>query len=447
MLKKFVLHTMLALALWMPPGASAQAPSSPAAIAGSVAVSSLVDNIKNSISELIDRLDTVVSARSFQIRTEMSFLLSEVEHVSLTLVDKTFSELNQSQQQFFERTQSTLASARALTNEALAGSQALLEQVEQIGANVPFFGAEPRVRSVSPLFMQTAAHGENGDVSLTVRGAFLRHGATSLVIDNVACRVSEHVDTRITFLCPKRLFVWETALKHVSGLLRVRDDASFWERVRERFGHYIPEKQYVINVTVVPRQLGTFLVNAEHNAPQEQAMSRTASWGQTAPHCREETRGTNNFSPQGPGWRIDVGSVRTSVGCDRRGGHAVRNLTENGFQVDYNMRNDGRCVDLLVGKSYDARGCHSGNVTWIERRSVPQRTETQLGTGPLFWTADQEIRLPLGLIGFTITVTQFDGRTVVLSAATAERWFEVVRDAESRTLIIRPKRLEDAFRS
>jgi hypothetical protein len=443
MLKRFVLHTMLALALWMPPGASAQAPISPAAIAGTMAVSNLVDNIKNSISELIDRLDTVVSARSFQIRTEMSFLLSEVEHVSLTLVDKTFSELNQSQQQFFERIQATLASARAMTNEALTGSQALLEQAEQLVANVPGFGAEPRVRSVSPLFMQTASRGEDGDVAITIRGAFLRHGGTSLVIDGVSCRVTEHLDSRITFLCPKRLFVWETAIRHVTGLLSVRDDASFWEIVRARLGFSIPDKQYAISVTVVPRQLGSFVVTAEHNVPQEQAMSRTASWGRTAPHCRGETRGTHNFSPQGPGWRIDVGSVQTAVGCNRRGGHAVRGLTENGFQVDFWMRNDGDCV----GPIKDGRGCHKGNVTWIERRSTPRRTETQLGGEPLFWTADREIRIPPNLIGFTITVTQFDGRIVVLNAATVERWFEVVRDAESRTLIIRPKKLEDAMRS
>jgi hypothetical protein len=125
----------------------------------------------------------------------------------------------------------------------------------------------------------------------------------------------------------------------------------------------------------------------------------------------------------------------------------VQNATEGGFQIHAWMSNSGSCAKFAGQTvSYDARGCSAGTVDWLETREVVKEVRGEVQSGDLSWAADVVVQMPQRLRGFTVSVQQLDGRAPALTAAGTERWFSVVRDGASTSLVLRPKSLADAMR-
>ncbi|MEJ2406327.1 MAG: hypothetical protein P8171_18920 [Candidatus Thiodiazotropha sp.] len=417
------------------------------AIAAGAIMEGIIDQLENSITTLIDQLDNRVSARSFQMRTELVFLQDEISHLAESLASKTFAELTKQQQIFFENATTTIASVEEGLNAADLEIDSLATQVEQISAQFPFVGSEPRVRRSDPTFLKQLSSNET-TVPVRIEGSFLNHGEALLAVRKHNCKLTGHTDSSTSFVCPGAAFpINGNQVTYLSGRFVVLQERSFFEKMISFFGSEAPTKTYKIPFAVVPSRLGTYEIKATHLVDTKQSNTRTGIWGRTNDHCKGRQSFQYNFGPASAEWSVDVNSIKTSVTCERRGGHAVRNVSQNGFQIESWASNGGRCEKLLGSiVSKDGRGCSAGNVTWIETRVVPIMNEEVIKSGVLEWGKAVSVTLPSRLQGILITVNQIDGKTVVLNSATPSKWFTASRDGESTSLVLSPLEINEALR-
>ena len=203
--------------------------SAQGAIAAGTIMGGIITQLENSIATLIDQLDNRVSARSFQMRTELVFLQDEIAHTAESLAYKTFSELSNQQQIFFENATTTVDSVRSSLKQADAEIDSLATQIEQVAAQFPFVGEEPRIRKSTPVFLKELPNAENS-VPVQIVGSFLKHGGVVLSVGNDECKVTGHNDSSASFVCPGKAFPLRgNKVTYLSGSLTVHQKMSFWE--------------------------------------------------------------------------------------------------------------------------------------------------------------------------------------------------------------------------
>lgn len=421
--------------------------SAQGAIAAGAIMGGIISQLENSIATLIDQLDNRVSARSFQMRTELVFLQDEISHSAERLSDKTFSEITQQQQIFFENATTTVESVKSSLKQADAEIDSLATQIEQVAAQFPFVGEEPRVRKATPVFLKELSS-SNESVPVQIEGSFLNHGEVAFSVGNEKCKVTGHNDSSASFVCPGKVFQLNgKKVTYLSGDLTVHQEKSFWESITSIFGVETPTKNYKLPFAVVPSVLGAYEIKATYLVDSTQKSNRSGDWGRTNDHCKGRQSFQYNFGPASAEWSIDVNSIRTKETCGRGGqGHAVRNASKNGFQIESWSKNSGRCEKVLGSVvSYDARGCSAGKVTWTETKVVPKTTSKVIKNGSLEWGKAISATLPPRLKGILITVNQIDGNTVVLNSATPSKWFSASRDGASTSLVLSPLELKEAL--
>jgi hypothetical protein len=415
--------------------------------AANMAVSGIVEQLRNSVQQLIDQLDNRVSARAFQLRADLVVLQSEIAHSTDALIGKNFGELSKQQQTFFEGAANTVTQANALILDSTKSIEVIATQVEHVLAQIPFFGSEPRVRRISPSFVKAVTDIES-EVPFAIDGSFLTHGDASFELQGKTCKLVGHIESRATFSCPASAFADPTGrVQYLSGALVVAQERSLWERFKGLFGAKARAKTYRLPIAVVPTILGQYSVQVTHLVETVATQQRTGNWGRTNDHCVRRQSFQYNFGPSGTGWKVLVDSVNTAVTCGRGGeGHAVRNLSEAGFQIESWSSNSGRCERLLGSVvAWDARGCSIGTVTWTERKSSTVPQTSVIGSGELEWGKAVTLTLPPQLVGFVVTVEQIDGQRVAVNSAVGSKWFAVSRDAGSTSLVLAPLELARAL--
>src|SRR5262245_57552293 len=85
---------LLALVLFGTPSPAAAAIE---AIATDAVVKYGIADTRRAILDILELLNDSISGSSFRIRTDLQVLISELDNLSRTVLDKTFSELNKQQ--------------------------------------------------------------------------------------------------------------------------------------------------------------------------------------------------------------------------------------------------------------------------------------------------------------------------------------------------------------
>ena len=415
-------------------------------IAGSTLISGLIADLEESSRVLMEQLDNRVSARAFQFRSELVFLQDELALSAKETLGMTFEGLSDQQRLFFTSADRRIKQIEEMLVTGTDALDDLASTGESVVAQFPFTKETPRVRKSSPLYL--ASGSQKDKVRVLVGGSFLNHGTAELLVNNTQCDLYGQTQTEVSFSCDARLFKTSDGdIRHITGMLRVSDEQSFFDWLSNLFTSETASRYFRIPFNVVPETMGKFPLEYTVRENAEEYADRDGTWGRTNDHCKGRQDFHYNFGPSGPGWEIDVQSVRTSVGCNRRGGHAVRNLSVAGFQIHSWSSNSGRCEKILgsvVAK--DGRGCHSGSVSWRERRIIEDTSTTTAAEGELSWGQDQVFQIPENFVSFTLSVEQIDGTTTIRNEASAAPWFDITRDAHSTSLVISPVSLEKALR-
>lgn len=408
------------------------------AVANTVAMGGLIQQTEQSASNIIADLDNVVSARAFQVRTEMMFLISELNAMSGELVGKTFGELDESQKTFFENAQIRLDEIDTMIGNGFDQADDIVDHAEHIVAQVPFTKKEPRVRTTAPTYLASYAGDGNDSTVITIQGSFLNHGDPILTMGTAQCDLKAHADNEAMFLCPSAQFVAFDNVNHIAGTLNVVKKRSWWNKLWGKKDY----KDYRVATTVVPEKMADFTVTAVVNTIEFETRKRQGKWGHVNPHCRRHKTTVTSFGPAGEGWKIQPETIALRKSNSRRGSHRLENVSENGFQVRASAKNKGDCI----WPTRDARGAEEGYVTWVEKKPKTVPVKETLGEGELAWGKDMAIDLfDKELVGYKVIVTKITGDELIFIGEGSRDWATVTVDANQTSLLLSPKSLKDAM--
>jgi hypothetical protein len=419
------------------------APAQVAEIAGGVAVSTLVQSFKTAIEEMIDALGGQFDRSSFQLRQSLLLLVDNVDHTATGLLDRTFGQLNATQQEFFRNVHGVTEAWRESNEITRTTAEEILGRVDVTLTRIPGTNRQPRVTGYAPMFV--VANAVPDSLAVAVRGSLIGGGVARLELETgVECREAARVETRITFLCPGSEFTTQAddrpdRLAFRTGTVHVEGPRSFWDRLTGKRN----VATYRVGVTVVPALMGRYRATVTAQQQDRQWATRSQYFPYRNPHCAGRRSLNYDVSPAGPEWRVEVPSIDVAVEGHSRASsfHGVHAATQRGFQIRGVVENTGRCF----AGTKDARGSLNLRAHWREWMEVTNRSATVV-EGELFWTRDQEIPLPSNEVATTVEIEFVDGSRAVLTRdERAHGWLTADYDRGQR-FVLKPIPLERAFR-
>jgi hypothetical protein len=337
--------------------AVAQAPTT--VLAAESAMNGIVDNLRNSLEQLLTKLDQSVGSGTFLVRMQLSNLLGELNYHASLILNKTFGELDKQQQTFFRNTQQTIADLQGMGDHIAENADRVTERVEFAIASVPFTKTEPRLRLVAPRVIDSSQ--TSLPVRLTFDGSWLANGKPELAMTGASCKLTDLAEPKAIFECPAAVFAGEVraSVRYAMGKFSAVEEQGFWDRVWTFFGSKPEMKDYPVSIGVVLSKLGHVKVAVTAIVESDESNRRSAHYDTGARHCAWGSDTTVSITPAGPEWTIDVNSIALVLESGERS--ELRNVTPSGFQVYAVGHNSGNCVKVMGQTvSYDARGWANG---------------------------------------------------------------------------------------
>lgn len=425
--------------------AFAQAEAVPVLVA-ETAMNGVIDNLRKSIQDLLDRLDQTVSSGTFLARMQLQYLLAEVDYRAGKVIDKTFNRLDEQQQVFFRNTRQTLFDLEKLGSNLTTQADTVTQRVELLIGNTVLGTNEPRLRAHFPRVVTASAVRQTQ--SVTFDGSWLANGKPTLSFGEKTCTLSDLKEPKAVFSCPTGTLLEEPAgIAITSGMLRVVDDPGWLSWLWSLIGGDVGTKDYPVSIAVVPDKFAHVKVTATHLVESPQSAARSQAFDTGAEHCVWGRSTLVNISPAGPGWAIDVNSIAVHVNSSNDGRHELRNITNAGFQLYAEGRNHGSCRRVLGEYVYrDARGWHNGTVNWTETKTIETPIETGVFDDALKWGDSRVMKLPAKTQSFTARFDLFDGKAREYNAVVRDPFVTIERDDAGSALKVAPHDIQTAFR-
>lgn len=443
---RVVLQMLLGLTIAQSVGGGPSFAQDPAGvIAAGAEVNGIVDNLRNSLRDVLSRLDQSVSSGTFLARMQITNLLAELDYRASGLVGKTFGQLDKEQQVFFQNTQRTIVDLQAMGDKIAANADSVAQRAEFAIGSVPFTKTEPRLRSAAPrvIARSTAAK----PVRVVLDGSWLANGNPELLLGGGACTLAQLAEPKAAFDCEAKLFAGDDApgVRYVSGTFSAVKSEGWWDSIRRFFGGKPERKPYPVSIGIVRDNFAHAKVAVTALEDGEETNRRSAKYDTGAQHCTWGSETTINVSPAGPEWSIDVNSI--SLVLDSGEHSELRNVTSRGFQVYAVGHNSGNCAKVLGQTvSYDARGWANGHVDWTERKKTSVPRTAEVFDGDLPWGDTRVIPLPAGLQTYIVTLSLFNGATRQYNAPVKDELFAIERDEAGRSLKLAPRQIGEAFK-
>lgn len=411
-------------------------------IVASAAANDVVDNLRNSIVHILDKLDDSIGSATFLARMQLQVLLSEINFQAKDIVGKTFSELNASQREFFTRASITVQEIGALGDQTAENVDGILSKTSLVVGMIPFANMEPRLSSHAPRVLSTVT-GETFGVQIA--GLWLAHGKPSMSLHNSACAVVDHKDTSATFRCPSKLIQPSNYPTNLDGKIALVEPEGWFQWLTNWATGSTRRKEYEISIAVVPPVFGDVSVVVDKETITEKSANRSIPFDTGARHCISGPSTTVNVGTAGPEWRIVPGSIQVQVkSSNGSGAHQLNNISEKGFQLRAWASNSGKCCPL--GACKDARGWHSGAISWTEVSEVPAIGPVKVFEQSMKWGDKAVAEFPSGTKGYRVKVRLFDGRVWEINKITKNEFVEIDTSFDGRTLSIAPRNISQAFR-
>jgi hypothetical protein len=445
MYKNIVVSILLLFALNAVPTSSIKADPIAAAMIGQ-SVNSIIENLKSSINDTINNLDTMVNKRSFDMRTHLLVVLQNLDYVANNIGNNLFDNISKQQQQFLTNTQVILDQFKQGNLEQIAELRKLTGDMESALATLPLSKQFPIVREYSPSYIQQGAS-DSFDVSII--GSWIGSGEPELAFPNGKCDRKVKIDRNIKFSCGKEVIGNSVdKAQSVTAKLSVYGEKSFWESIKGWISDVEKKRIYEISITSVPHKMGNVEVLSVVEVDKTESKNRSESYSWPNGHCQGGRTACGTFNQTNADWKIDVSSISNSCKQSSKSRClGVRNVTQSSFQVCGAVHNNGECVRVL-GKTVakDGRGHVWGGVSWREIRSYKVRENLNIGNRALKWSTDESFQLPANTISFQVKVKQLDGATVIADKIGDYGWFTISKDVSSSQLLVRPKKLEVALK-
>lgn len=417
------------------------------AIAGEQTVTSIIESLKQSINEIIDKTDTVVNKRTFDVRSHLIVVSQNLDVLAKGLVDTTFDKLTEQQQLLLTNTQNILNQFKNGNLEQIDALRALTGDFESALSVIPFSKNFPIIREYQPSYV---ALGDKDHYVIKINGSWLSNGNPVLRFPNGDCSRIARTDRELQFRCAKDAFNdIGSEIGITTGFLTVYEKMGAWDRLQTFFGVEPKGKKYEIALGSLPELLGVVDVFSVNSITTSEINNRSEGFDWMNPHCHGPKEACESFNQTNAQWKIIPGSI--NINCHNSSKSSclgVRAKTESGFQVCGHIANSGECVKVfgkIVAK--DGRGHVWGSVSWQEAGGKTSKETTHVSNSQVYWGKDALFELPENSIAFQARVTQANGKTIIVSKPGDYGWFVVEKPPKSSSLIIRPKSVDVALRT
>jgi len=422
-----------------------------AAVTADMAISNQIHNLRESLNGVISAASASVSKNSFEIRQHAEILLQDLDRLGNDLMGKTFQGISEEQRKAFNNAEVAVAQLRDALSKPVADIDAAIARSSDAFGTLPFANRTPRVLRASPSYIGVLSE-EMGDVSVGVEGSWLGNDTPSLSFDKTECRLVNKLETALKFSCPQGVFASGEKVEYRTGVLKVYDPKSFWERLKSTVVKTEKFRTYSIGVTVVPAVMAKYTVTATVTGIQRETVRRrTQKFSHTNDHCSSDRHPVWNVN-RTSGWKIDPHSIRVHEHSrsSRSLNSGAINRGERGFQLGGVVRNNGDCGPFLPLTNrrayYDGRGWLTVHATYAEYRDVPTEQTVRITEGEMVWGKDIGIELPPGTKAFRVDILQLDGTKLVeVSERADQRWYGLNYNPNNRNLVIKPKSLHLAL--
>lgn len=400
-------------------------------------VGSIMRHVRAELGSLIADTETAYSGAAFETRVNAMVVLRNLELMTEGLLDKTFDELTDLQQEAFSEVEGLLDQWQTGTLELAGEFRGVATTLEDAISRAPLGDRSPLVADFAPGYYVL------GETQLTVavRGSRLGFGSPTLTLGGANCSRRTKTERLIEFACPPSSLSDDT--ETMDGELRVFSKRSFWDVVTFKKR----ERRYDVSLVRVPEILGTARVRAVVVSSQREEVDRTTRRQIRNSHCRRSPNSEEWTINAAAGWKIVPGSVsfrrRSANGAS---GPSLTSEGETGFRVRGSAENRGNCTWVLGQRvAVDARGWLDFDVTWREYRNVDVDGTVDVEGGVVQWGSDSSFQLPENAKGFTLTLETADGQTRIHTSPETSEWYDVGYARDSQTIVVKPKRVDQVF--
>jgi hypothetical protein len=416
-----------------------------AGIAASTSIGGLIDQLESAVRNTINRADDAVSNNSFRIRQQGEVLLSQLDTIATGQREKTFAQLNATEQKSFLDIKTTVDQLARLERLTAADVQRTTNSVGTAMANLPLGKSTPRVIDYGPAYVVASrAGGGPSSQIVTISGMTLGEGTPKLRMKSVDCALLAKTEIAIKFSCPSQGWTTNGRVDTVSGELQVfqkRGWIAWLLRAKPA------ARPYKLSVFLVPSALGTYKLAVTRKVTTTETKVRSQDFRADNGHCDGDREALFPFNAT-PGWTIDTASIKPNCDSSSKSScEGLRNVTANSFGFMGVVRNSGNCVRIFHQiVSYDARGNVRGNVTWSETRPVETMVTEPASSGALEWGKSLQLQLPSGVQSTSLTIDQVDGKRIIVTGNdSSQDWYTVQSDPTTSFMIVSPRSLDQAM--
>ena len=376
--------------------------------------SQLLQSIRSFINDAVDIPQNTGNYRLFKSGTELKSIIDTWEKANANLSDKTFRELDQSQQQFFdsvytaatELNQDTAAQMGAATIIAKVANQAI-EDPRLFDGKLALFQYSPRI--VYP--------GMSKVVSFTIRGNNFDISNPRITLPNgeSASRVSLSKHEAV-FSVPSSVFKFEP-LKTEFVKLKLSYQNS--KKKREKTD---------ITVLQLPLKISDFTLQIR----TQDTMRDTWEGKRQFYWSGREASKTLSQGPHDNGWRIDVSSLRQGRVWGEAGkGCFITSNNEHGFAIEV------RIEAVRTGLNPDVPAYQYCEWQWEEYLDKQVISQQPPISGQINWSKDVSVSLPVNTASISLRVKTWDSIERVITGSQAEPFYRVVYAGDF--LVIKPQ--------
>lgn len=440
-MRKTYLAALVVLAV-LPSNANAQI----GAIVTGATIGSLVDQLEGSVKNTINRVSGAVDANTFRIRQHGEILLSQLDAIASNQRDKTFAQLNATEQKAFVDIKASIDQLAHLQKATATDVQQATNRVGTAMANLPLGKSTPRVTDYGPVYVVSTTDVTGAMVQVvTVAGMVLGEGTPKLRIKGVDCSLLSKTEISLRFSCPSKTWTAPSGVGSADGDLEVYQKAGFFKSL---FGGKPEVRPYKLSIFVVPPELGKYNLAVTRKVTTQRTQARSQDYRSENGHCDGDRDVLFPFNVT-PGWAIDPASIQEGCNSSERSScQGKRDLSATSFAISTVVRNSGDCGPKVFGHHtwVDAKGNVRGTVTWTETIPVDAIVTEPAGQGSLEWGKAVQLPLPSGVQAISLTIEQLDKkRVIVVGNDMAQRWYTVQSDPVNNYVLVSPRSLDDAM--
>lgn len=404
------------------------------AIAASATVDSVINKIKNNLSELISEAETSATVTGFSITSDANILVQNLDIMAKELSGKVFSDLNTSQQLAFSNATALLSQTNSDLKERIADVNSVISGLGSEISRLPFASKRPLLKGYSPSYIL------NNDAAydVTLDGSLLNTDEIDLSFGAVICGKTSSVENTVRFSCPAEIFK-DTENRWVTGTLKLLQKKA-WYNVFGKDKTF----EYSLGIMAIQEKFGEYKLLVTERVDSNKKVPRSHNNQHKNSHCQGGSSKVWTYRPSN-GCTIDTSSAKIASRSvsSKSSLEGIVNLSSNGFQIRGIVRNNGSCGPFGVPK--DGRGRISVSAAWVDICPAKKLVSLPAKQGALAWGNDIAFDLPENYTKFSLEITQLDGTKKIVNNTEAHEWFTTQFDAGGKQIIFKPRKIEDAF--